>query len=49
MKHKTVRRALAVIAGAIIGGAIAYDRERDRGSRRDERLSRDPARAEAYV
>jgi hypothetical protein len=33
----------------IVGGAVAYDRQRDGGSRRDERLARDPARAEAYT
>ncbi len=33
----------------IVGGEVVYDRERDGGSRRDERLSRDPRRDEAYV
>jgi len=49
---------LAVDAGAIddievdatvIGGRLVYDREQDGGSRRDERLARDPGRPEAYV
>lgn len=48
---------LAVDAGAIddievdatiIGGRVVYDREQDGGSRRDERLARDPGRPEAY-
>jgi predicted amidohydrolase YtcJ len=32
----------------IVGGRVVYDRERDGGSRRDERLSRDPLREAAY-
>ena len=36
------------VDATIIGGRIAYDREQDGGSRRDERLARDPARPESY-
>ena len=37
------------VEATIIGGHIVYDREQDGGSRRDERLARDPGRAEAYA
>ena len=37
------------VDATIVGGKIVYDREQDGGSRRDERLSRDPGRPEAYV
>ena len=37
------------VDATIIGGAIVYDREQDAGSRRDERLARDPGRDEAYL
>jgi hypothetical protein len=37
------------VDATIVGGAVTYDRARDGGSRRDERLARDPARPEAYA
>ena len=37
------------VDATIVGGSVAYDRETDGGSRRDERLARDPGRPEAYV
>ena len=37
------------IDATIVGGRVVYDRARDGGSRRDERLARDPGRPEAYA
>ena len=37
------------VDATIVGGRVVYERERDGGSRRDERLARDPGRAEAYA
>lgn len=37
------------VDATIIGGRVVYDREQDGGSRRDERLARDPGRPEAYA
>ncbi len=37
------------IDATIVTGAVVYDRARDGGSHRDERLARDPYRAEAFA
>ncbi len=37
------------VDATVIGGEVVYDRARDGGSHRDERLARDPYREEAYL
>ena len=37
------------VDATIVAGAVVYDRARDGGSHRDERLARDPYRAEAFA
>ena len=36
------------IDATVVAGTVVYDRGRDGGSHRDERLARDPYRSEAY-